>query len=123
MSLLGLPTGTLGGLGGGGGGIGAGTSAGAAPQYGVTGPSASYLTSMGAISDPSKNGGFAGQVGGTATLGSKSSYGDQMNPSYAPTSQPFPNLRVQTPDGRIVVVPAPQVGEAQQNGGRVLGPA
>jgi hypothetical protein len=122
MSLLGLPTSTLGGLGG-GGGIGAGSSTGAAPQYGVTGPSASYLTNMGAISDPSKNGGFAGQVGGTATLGSKSSYNNQTYPSYAPDSQPYPNLRVQAPDGSIRIVPAPQVGEAQQNGGRVLGPA
>ena len=69
MSLLGLNPGTLSTLGQ--GAQLAGSIMGA-KGGGVTGSSANYPLPMGAISDPSKNGGFAGQVPGTTTLGSTS---------------------------------------------------
>lgn len=111
------------GLGGGGGGAVQTPQLSGKPTGVVTGPSASYMkmSDMGAISDPSKNGGYAGQAPGTATLGSASSYANPSAPGYAPHSSPVPNVKMQAPDGSVQDIPADQVGHYTQLGAKVVG--
>jgi len=121
MGLLGLNPAAMGG-----GGMDqmqhiSGVAGGAGPANGLTGPAGPYGSQGGAISDPSANGGYGGQVPGTGTLGSSGSAADN-NSSYGPKSSPIPQLKVQAPDGTIYLVPANQAGDAQKNGGKVIGP-
>lgn len=113
---------TLGGLMGLGGGSGGQVSTPTLSGTGVTRPNSNGQP-YGAISDPSKNGGFAGQVPGTATLGESGSAYNPNASGYGPQSSPIPNVRVKAPDGTIRIVPANQVADAQKNGGQVIGPA
>ena len=115
MGLLGLNPGALQTIGG-GAQMAAGLMGGSQPYTGLTGPH------VGALSDPNANGGYAGQVPGTNTLGSRGSVADTTS-SYGPKTNPVPTLKVQGPDGQVYLIPADQAGDAQKNGGRVLGSA
>lgn len=113
---------TLGGLMGlGGGGGQAQQSTPSLAQNGVTRP----IQNGGAISDPSKNGGYAGQAPGTNTLGERGGYANPTAPSYAPQSNPTPTMKFQHSDGTIYMIPASQIPTAMQQDpqGKVLGPA
>jgi hypothetical protein len=123
MSLLGLDPSTLGSLGA-GMQSNSGSSGGNGPANGLTrNSSANYPLEMGAISDPNANGGYAGQVPGTATLGDPGGFANNTSTGYAPHSQPQPNFKGLTPDGRTVVVPFAQRAEFEQNNGKILGTA
>jgi hypothetical protein len=119
MSLLGLP-----GLGAMPSGPMGYASAGDStqPYTGLTGAAGAYGSKGGAISDPNANGGYAGQVPGTATLGARGSVADTTS-SYGPKSSPVPTLKVQGPNGQVYMIPADQAADAQKNGGQVIGPA
>jgi hypothetical protein len=109
---------TLGGLMGLGGGQAQATPS--LPKTGLTGPAAPPGFQAGAISDPSKNGGYAGQVPGTNTLGAR---GDTMNNTssgYAPKTSPIPTVRMRAPDGTEKDVPGDQVGFYTQKGATVI---
>ena len=109
------------GLGGGGGQVSTPALSGTGPQGALTrNSSANYPLPIGAISDPSKNGGYAGQVPGTATLGSASSYANPQAPGYGPQSSPVPKVKMQAPDGSVQDVSADQVGFYQSKGAKVV---
>ena len=122
---LGLSSQNLGTIGQGLTGAINGIMGGHGSAQGVTGQSANYNLPMGAISDPSKNGGFAGQVPGTTTLGSTSYQPNPQAPGYGPQSSPIPNMRFQRSDGQVYTIPASEVPNAQRQdpSGKVLGPA
>jgi len=125
MNLLGLNAGALGTIGQGASMAGSLMGGGGQSDGLTRDSSANYPMQMGAISDPSKNGGYAGQVPGTNTLGDPGGFANNTATGYAPHSSPIPTLKFQHSDGTVYMIPANQVAQAQKEDptGKVLGPA